>query len=99
MQITLYGEDSEPVKTFTRSFVPWKLLKKAISLSKELKEGELNEADVDNIAALVVDAFGNQFTVDQLSNGADVGEMMTVLKAIISRAAGANNTNPTLPPG
>lgn len=95
MQITLYGPNDEPIGTFTRSFVPWKLLKQAIRLSAKLGDGQnLNEEAIDDLAGLVVEVFGNRFTVEQLNEGADVGEMMTVLTAIVGKAAPANPTPP-----
>lgn len=101
LKITLYDpETNEVVREFVRSFVPWRLLKKAIRLSKtlnNLSEDNLSEEDVDSIASLVVDAFGDQFTVEQLSEGADLSEMMTVLEAIVSRAQGIPGNPP--PPG
>jgi len=53
---------------------------------------------VDALAALVVEAFGGQFTVDQLNDGADIGEMLTVLNLIVSKARTGMGGNPT-PPG
>jgi 23S rRNA G2069 N7-methylase RlmK/C1962 C5-methylase RlmI len=86
MEITIYGADDEVVGTYVRSFVPWRLLKKALSLSKSMDQDNLQESDLDAIAGLVVETFGDQFTVQQLNDGADVGEMMAVLQAIMSRA-------------
>ena len=89
MKLTLYDpETQEEKKTFTQMFVPWKLLKAAVRLSKSLNVEELNEADVDAVAALVVETFGNRFTVDELNQGADIGEMITVMNAIVGRAQG-----------
>lgn len=98
LKITLYDENSEPVHTYTRSFVPWKLLKAATKLAKGLDPRDLSEGDVDALAALVVEAFGGQFTVDQLNDGADIGEMLTVLNLIVSKARTGMGGNPT-PPG
>lgn len=98
MQITLYDENSEPVKSFTRGFVPWKLLKRAVRLANSMDKAKMKEEDLDELAGLVVETFGNQFTVEQLNDGADVSEMMAVLTAIVSAASGsmapANPTNP-----
>ena len=92
MTITLYDPITSEVKnTFTRLFVPWKMLKKAVQLSKSLGAENLTEADVDMIAALVVEAFGNVFTVDELNEGADLSEMMTVLQTIVAKAGGSPN--------
>lgn len=96
MQISLYDENSEVTAEFRRSFVPWKLLKKAISLSKKLNPDDMSDEDVDALASLVVEVFGNQFSVDQINNGADVGEMVTVLNTIVSKATNALG-NPTRP--
>jgi hypothetical protein len=101
LKLTLYDPKTNEVrKEFVRSFVPWRLLKKAIQLSKSLAnldENNLTEEDVDSIASLVVDAFSDQFTLAELNDGADLAEMMTVMKAIVSKAQGIT-PNPT-PPG
>lgn len=89
IQITLYGEDNEVKQTYTRMFVPWKLLKVAVRLQKSINPEAMNEEDVNAIAALVCEVFGGQFSIEDLNNGADIGEMMTVLQAIISRTTGA----------
>jgi hypothetical protein len=95
LAISLYNNDNEVVATYTRTFVPWKLLKRAIKLMQNFDASKINESDIDELAALVVDVFGNQFTVDQLNDGADVGEMMSVLTGIMASAQG---TVPNPPP-
>lgn len=99
MRITLYGEDDEVKATYSRSFVPWRLLKQAIKLQKTLSKTdgtEVSEDDLDSLASLVVESFGNQFSIEDLNDGADVTEMMTVLITIVNKARGT--LNPTLPP-
>ncbi len=100
MKITLYSPDNEVKATFSRGFVPWRLLKQAVKLTKNLKgkdATDLEEDDVDALASLVVEAFGNQFSVQDLNDGADIGEMTTVLNTIVQNAAGAIGANPTRP--
>ena len=97
MKITLYDENSEEKKTFTRTFVPWRLLKKAIQLSKTLNLEQVSEEDLDSLAGLVVEAFGDQFSLDELNDGADITEMVTVLQIIMTRAGGSLGGNPTKP--
>ena len=96
MEITLYGDDNEVKATYSRMFVPWKLLKKAIVLAKHLDKDNLTEDNVDELAGLVVEVFGNKFSVAELNDGADVGEMMTVLTTIIGKAQ-MGAPNPTQP--
>jgi hypothetical protein len=96
ISITLYGEGDEVLSTHTRMFVPWKLLKAAVMLSKELDVDNLKEADVDALAGLVVEAFGNKFSVEDLNDHADVSDMVSVLNMIVSKASGSlgNFTRP-----
>lgn len=101
MVITVYDENDEVKATYTRSFVPWRLLKKAVKLLKEVDLEDLNnisESDIDAIASLVVDVFGDQFTLKDLDNGVDISEMVAVLQTITAKASGFNSPNPT-PPG
>lgn len=89
MRITLYDPVSQEARAeFSQVFVPWKLLKAAVRLSKSLDLENLGEEDVDAIAALVVETFGNRFSIEDLNQGADVGEMIAVMTAIVSRAQG-----------
>lgn len=104
IELTLYDpETNEVIQTFTRSFVPWAILKRAIRLQKSLG-GEMSEETLDELAGLVVAVFGDKFTLEQVTNGADAGEMMTVIQEIIARANNAvigkpGDGNPTLATG
>ncbi len=97
ISIRLYDEDNE-YQEFTRFFIPWKLLKIAIKLSKQLEDKNLSELDedtVDSLANLVVEVFGGQFTLEELNEKADVTEMITVIQTIVARAS--STANPTEP--
>lgn len=100
IELTLYDpETNEAVKTYTRSFVPWEILKSALRLNKRFDSSEFTEEDVDELAALAVAVFGYQFSVEQVNKGTDIGEMMTVIQSIVTRASqfmGKNGGNPTL---
>lgn len=97
MVIHLYSPDSEVEKSFSQSFVPWKLLKEAVRISKTLNKDEMQEEDVNALAGLVVAVFGDRFTVEDLNNKADVAEMVAVLNQIVATASGGMPANPTLP--
>lgn len=96
MILHFYGPDNEVVKQFTRSFVPWKLLKEAVRISKTLDQESLDDKNVDDLAGLVVAVFGDQFTLDEVNNQADVAEMVAVLNQIVATASGGL-ANPTKP--
>jgi hypothetical protein len=102
IKLSLYdAETNEERATFTQAFVPWRMLKAAVRLSKRLNKNldDLTEEDIDALSELVVEVFGQRFTVDELNDGADLTEMLTVLTAIISRAKGLTPENPPQPPG
>ena len=103
IELTLYDpETNEVVQTFTRSFVPWGILKRAMRMYKRMDADDMNEEDLDELAALVVAVFGDQFTVEQVTAGADVGEMLTVVQAVLARASkfvSGKSENPTNPAG
>jgi hypothetical protein len=98
MKLTIYDpETSEVKRELVQLFVPYKLLKAAIRLTKDFDENNLNEEDLDTIAGLVIEVFGGRVTLEELNDGSDVGEMMTVIHQILAKANGGS-ANPT-PPG
>lgn len=101
IKITIYGENDEPVKECVRRIIPWGLLKKAVKLQKDLSEAKAKgeaEKQMDLINGFVVELFKDQFTADELANGADTGEVIAVFQAVLARANAAVKSNPTLPP-
>jgi hypothetical protein len=100
IKLTLYDPQTDEVKAeHTRMFVPWKILKASVRLTKEMNKEQPTEEDLDQMAALIVEVFGNKFSVDELNEGADVGEMMAVLKAVISHASGGISAGAPFPKG
>lgn len=95
--LNIYNEDNEIANTYSRNFVPWKLLKKAIALRKVANKvnEEITADDMDAIAGYVIEFFGNGMTLEELDNGADMSEMLTVIRAVMARAAGI--VDPTIP--
>lgn len=97
--LNLYDANDERT-TITRSFVPWKMLKKAVKLYKTIgskKPEEFGEADVDALASYIIEVFPEKgLTVEQLDEQADISEMMSVVKTVMNHARGV--MDPTLPP-
>ncbi len=83
---TLYSENDEEKKEYQRSIVPWGILKKAMKLSDKMDEGGISEELMDEMAGLVCEVYGNQFTIEDVNNGADIAETVTVLNAITNKA-------------
>lgn len=54
------------------------------------------EVQMDAISQFVVELFGNQFTIKELENGADMGEIMSVFQSVLTRANNAVKANPIM---
>ena len=98
--LNLYDpETSEITKTFTRPFVPWKMLKKGIRLYKQIgqkKTEQYEESDIDALTEYIIDVFPSGLTIEMLDEQSDITEMVTVVQSVVSRAKGI--MDPTLPP-
>jgi len=86
--LDFYDENNEIIAQHKCYIVKWKTLKKAIQLSK-FKEDD--EGFVDAVSNLVCELYGNKFTLEELENGADKDQVMTVLQEILKTG---NNQNP-----
>ncbi len=104
IKLTFYDPDtSEEATTFSRSFIPSKMLKAVLMLLKRLGKIDLNHVEdippeiADEIMGLVVEFYGNQFTIDELGEFSDMRDMISVFYAIAARAEGIV-PNPPPPP-
>lgn len=100
IELILYDEDSEPKATYRQSFVPFRLLKEAVKLQEyvgELQNPQKTKPEtIDNLADFVVAFFGDKFSREDLMDGAELSEVMTVINQIVTKING--DANPTLPP-
>lgn len=98
--IMLYDPETNEIKQeINQCFIPWGILKSVVRLTKEIDLDDLaniKEEDIDSIANLVVEIFGKRFTVEDLNLYSDLGDMVSVLRSILSKARGIS-TNPTPP--
>ena len=67
ISITLYGEGDEIIKTYSRLFVPWKLLKAAVKLSKGLDAKRTERGGRGCAGRPGGRGFRNQFSIDDLN--------------------------------
>ena len=78
-----------------RSF---RFLKEAFKLqqwAKELEDPEnADPAVIDSLADFVVAFFGNKFTREELMDGAEMGEVMTIIAQIVSKIKSPNPNPP-----
>lgn len=84
--LNVYGEDSEIIKTVETNFVPTGLFIRALKMSEEIKEKGSNELESFNIiTGIVLDLFPS-LTEDELMKCCDIGDVISIFKAVISRA-------------
>jgi len=98
----LYGPDDEPIQTYSRAIITTRFLERAMELSGLMGAQEVDKEALQALDQLLVDFFGGQFTLNEIAEGGDFGEKITVLNAIMTKAAvvfsGATpNGNPTRP--
>ena len=68
IELSLYDENDEVIRTYSKSIVRWGILKQAIKLAKILDEsGGFGDSDMDAISAFVCRLFDDQFTVEELA--------------------------------
>lgn len=94
LHITLYDANDEVIAEHDRNHVRWGILKAAMRLAQNFNSENPSEAEVDALAGLVVDAFGNQFSISDLEN-ADIDEMLAILNQIVAKAGSLMRSNPT----
>ena len=91
VELTIYDSDNEPVKKLSRLIIPWGVLKKAVRLGKVItkNQDEIGEADLDELTGLIIHVFGeDKVTRAELEAGADIGDMVTTIQAIVMRGQG-----------
>lgn len=101
IELKFYNKEQEVEKTYSRSFVPFRVLKSAVKLQElmALKDdlSAFDENAVNNLADFVVDFYGHEFTRDELWDKTEVSEVMTVIFEIAARVQGSGAPDPTIP--
>jgi hypothetical protein len=93
VELTLYNEEDEPVQNLSKSIIRWGIMKQAIKLAKAIENDTTSyDADVlDALSSFVCRVFDDKVTPEQLEQGADISEIMTVFKAVLNRAQQLGN--------
>ena len=112
IKLTLYDpKTQEPVKEYQQKVITFEILMAAIQLQEVFAEQPENKRrwwwqkpifdekkQINVLLELVTEFFGHQFTVEQLREGADVSEVMTIIRMITGRAGRIVTENPIKPP-
>jgi len=84
IKITLYGENGEEIKTYSRSHISWEFFKRSREAGIP-KDGSLSAENIKIIQEFVCDFYDNQFTIEDLIKGSDVGEVLRVATKVAFR--------------
>jgi hypothetical protein len=96
IELTLYSDNDDPKTTFRQSFIPWKMMKEAVKLIKKAEKfnnpENIDEETLDSLSDFVVAVFRDKFTREDLENGAEPSEVLTVIKQVVAKVSGPNPT-------
>ncbi|OGO26424.1 MAG: hypothetical protein A2136_05460 [Chloroflexi bacterium RBG_16_54_11] len=79
---------NEASRTYLCNFISWKIFKAISRLAIELDRkgwGNLLDEERNALASLVIEAFGRQFSYDDLMRGSNWSEMCTVVQEILNK--------------
>ena len=98
IELKLYDADNEEKAVYRQNFLPFRLLKEAFKLQQWTKESldpeNADPAVIDSLADFVVAFFGNKFTREELMDGAEISEVMTIIAQIVSKIKSPNPNPP-----
>lgn len=90
IEFTLYGPTDEVLASYSRAIITSRFLERAIDLSVAFQDGledpQTWKEILQGLDQLLVDFYGEQFTLDEIREGGDFREKMAVLNAILARA-------------
>lgn len=100
--LTFTDHMGQPTKTYSCCSLKVGLYSKIIPIAEKARAFEGDNYPVEEIGefltevkAVVVEAFGRQFTIDELDNGVEMAELLKVIGALF----GSINVNPKNPTG
>jgi len=105
IELKLYDENNEIVKTLTRSFVPWGILEIAIELQEDFsgvgiaQDGSpinIGVEQIEKLTEFVVFIFGDAVSTDELKKGASLVDIFSVFRQVFAMVEGIMAKNPTI---
>lgn len=99
IQITFYNPDDSVKAEYSKLRIPLGLVDIALDMS-ENQEPKSDRETWDSIKAFIVEIFGEQFTLDELNKGADLGDIISVFNMIVAKIGNvlrSFNPNPIRP--
>lgn len=75
-------------KDYSLGAVKARMFRKAIALTDEINLDNIKAKDLDDMVNFMVEAYGNQFTLDDVYDGMDSSDLMTALTECITQVVG-----------
>lgn len=103
LTLKFYSPDDEVLKTYVRNGMPAGVMRKAMQLfgamdGKDAATIQNTDELMDSLAALIVELYGDQFTMDELYKHSYFDEWFTLIQQMMSRAQGVQaQYSPTSP--
>ena len=112
IKLVLYDpKTQEPIREYQQKVITFEMLIASIQMEevcsdepKKLRHWWWQKPipeeaqQINALLELVTEFFCHQFTVEELRRGADVSEVMTIVRSITGRAGRVVSENPTKPP-
>jgi hypothetical protein len=99
IKITFYNSDDSVKAEYSKLRIPLGLVDIALELA-ENQEPKSDRETWETIKAFIVEVFGEQFTLDELNKGADLGDILSVFSMIVAKINNVSrsfNPNPIRP--
>jgi hypothetical protein len=91
IKLIMNGEE----RIFSTSFIPGRVFRRAVEIQDTIDFNELTVDTLDTLVDFLVEAYGNQFTRDDVYDGIAANELFTVIgntvKQVINGVAGNQN--------
>jgi len=85
IELTLYDDNDEIIATYRRARIPVGFAERAMDLNAQLSSDQ-GKDQLSALYQLIVEFFGEKFTIEDLRKGADLIELVAVVEAISVRA-------------
>lgn len=99
IKITFYNSDDSVKAEYSKLRIPLGLVDIALDIADD-QTPKTDRETWEKIKAFIVEIFGGQFTLDELNQGADLGDIISVFNMIVAKINNVSrmfNPNPLRP--
>ena len=105
IELKLYDENNEVIRTLTRSFIPWGILELALDIQDEFVNVKVAEdgtpqnigrKQIERLTEFIIFIFGDSVSADELKKSASLVDMFSVFRQIFAMVSQMMEANPTV---